>query len=255
MGNWIASLKYATFVSIHTTRVAKTPLSTINCRPKDFHMHDEYEKAAARYDSLLTRPLHSIRSSIAGFAISQQAKSIIDLCCGTGEQLQMLSGSNLQLTGVDLSPAMLAVARKKNKGAIKYLESDASATGLPSHSFDIAMISFALHEKPASLRSAIFCEAKRLVKKTGTLIIAEYSVTPAGILAALCGNILIPIIERSAGADHYRHYRDWMNKAAIGGFLQTSHTGSSILISSHLQGCIQIRSAQAYSTEKSSDET
>ena len=222
---------------------------------KTFHMHDEYRKSAARYDSLLARPLRSIRRSIADVARRLHAESIIDLCCGTGEQLQMLTGKNLQLTGVDLSPAMLAVARKKRISAIRYLETNAADTGLPSDSFDIAMISFALHEKPASLRKDIFSEACRLTKETGTLIIADYAVVPGTITAGIFGNILIPLIERAAGVDHYHHYRDWMNRAAISGFLQRRQVTETSIISCHLQGCIQVRTAAIHTTEKSSYET
>lgn len=74
---------------------------------------DEYHNTAAIYDLLFSRSLRSIRNNICTLISHYKAKDVIDLCCGTGEQLRMLSPKNMLLTGVDLSPAMLTRAREK----------------------------------------------------------------------------------------------------------------------------------------------
>ncbi len=46
-----------------------------------------------------------------------EARSLLDFACGTGELEYRLRNTKLSLTGVDLSPAMLTIARKKNPDA------------------------------------------------------------------------------------------------------------------------------------------
>ncbi|RHW40982.1 class I SAM-dependent methyltransferase [Neobacillus notoginsengisoli] len=72
----------------------------------------------------------------AGFALKnwqkhgpKSEKSFLDLGCGTGEISLRLADSGFHVTGVDLSPDMLAVAREKadNTGSsIRFVEQDMS---------------------------------------------------------------------------------------------------------------------------------
>ena len=74
-------------------------------------VRDEYQNIAAIYDVLFSRALREIRSHICTTLTHLRTKTVIDLCCGTGEQLRMLEGDDILLTGVDRSQAMLARAR------------------------------------------------------------------------------------------------------------------------------------------------
>ncbi len=201
---------------------------------------DEYQKTAVIYDLLFSRALRSIRNSIRTFIMQHQAKNIIDLCCGTGEQLRILEEENMERTGVDLSQAMLARARQTSPDSIQYIEANACCLPLPDAAYDGIIISFALHEKTADHCEQIFREACRLLKPDGFIIIADYSTPPSGFLSGMFGKILIPAIERSAGSEHYRNYKYWMKHAGIAGFLEREAPGARTLISSHFYGCINL---------------
>lgn len=205
------------------------------------HGKDEYKRIATIYELLLSRALKSTRRDISRFLDQKKAINILDLCCGTGGQLQILTKGKRHLTGVDFSPAMLAQAKKYHSDSIEYIEADASnLPQLDQATYDAIIISFALHEKSAELHEAIFREAVRLVKPDGYIIIADYSMPPSNLSSWVMGTVLIPIVERSAGLNHYTNYRNWMRNGAIEGFLRKNHSGHSSLITPHFKGCINL---------------
>ncbi|HIP38922.1 MAG TPA: class I SAM-dependent methyltransferase [Desulfocapsa sulfexigens] len=201
---------------------------------------DEYQKTAAIYDLLFSGALKPIRHNIKTFLRHSKAKAVLDLCCGTGEQLRILDGNDMLLTGVDLSQAMLARARQVSPESIHYLEADASNLPLPDSEYDGIIICLALHEKPTRQHEAIFKEACRLVKPEGHIVIADYSIPPPGFKSIVPGKILIPIIERLAGLNHYTSYKYWIKHGGIRGFLEREHSGKVTLIAPHFKGCINI---------------
>ncbi len=212
---------------------------------------DEYRNTAAIYDLLFSRALRKIRSNIRTVLVHCHAQNVIDLCCGTGEQLRMLACDNMLLTGVDLSQAMLARARETSPDTIQYLEADAGNLPLPDNSHDGIIISFGLHEKTASQHEAIFREACRLLTPEGSIIIADYCTPPTGPVSQLMGKMFIPAIERAAGLDHYHNYRGWMTGGGIDGFLERKRPGKLSLISPHFNGCIKIMVASRDTAEPS----
>ncbi len=201
---------------------------------------DEYKNIAPRYDFLLSSAMRSMRSTICTYIKHCGARNVIDLCCGTGEQLRMLSQEDVLLAGVDLSGAMLNRARSTSPDSIHCLEADASNLPLPDNEYDAVIISFALHEKPTFLHEKIFQEACRLIKYQGHIIIADYATVPAGMDAWITGKVVIPLIERLAGLDHYHNYKDWMTGGALEGFLQRQNSGKLSLIAPHSRGCSRV---------------
>ena len=201
---------------------------------------DEYQHAAAIYDLLFSRVLREIRLNIRAVLTHCHAQNVIDLCCGTGEQLRMLSCDDMLLTGVDISQAMLNKARQTSPDTIHYLESDAGSLPLPDGGHDGVIISFGLHEKTASQQEAIFSEACRLLAPEGVIIVADYSTPPSGFVPLLMGKTLIPVVERLAGLNHYHNYRDWMIAGAIDGFLERNNPGKLSLIAPHFNGCTKL---------------
>jgi len=73
------------------------------------------------------------------------ALTALDACCGTGDfslSLKKAFGPGLELTGADLSAAMLSTARTKNPD-IEFVLAEAKELPFPDGNFDLATISFA----------------------------------------------------------------------------------------------------------------
>lgn len=63
--------------------------------------------------------------------------TVVDLACGTGSAALAAAAAGAQVTGVDLTPELLAIAADKPGGdAVRWVAADASATGLPDAGFD-----------------------------------------------------------------------------------------------------------------------
>ncbi|MEN6483790.1 MAG: methyltransferase domain-containing protein [Syntrophobacteraceae bacterium] len=183
-----------------------------------FPQQDPYSHIARTYDSVVGPFLRPIRREICKVVLSQGYRSFLDICCGTGEQCEMLARLGLSATGIDLSPAMLATARAKGSGLVCYHEEDASKLHFSEESFDAILISLALHEKAPDVRDAIVREALRVLKKGGMLMIVDYTAPDS-----TCGKLslaFLSIAEWFAGSEHYAHFRSFMKSGALDALLR-----------------------------------
>ncbi|MHA7665365.1 class I SAM-dependent methyltransferase [Mycolicibacterium sp. HS_4_1] len=92
---------------------------------------------------------------------------LVDLACGTGNAALHAAGLGAHVTGVDLTPELLAIAAAKPGGdAVQWVAADASATGLPDAAFDTAVSNQGIiFVEPA----AMVAELARLLKPGGAL--------------------------------------------------------------------------------------
>jgi ubiquinone/menaquinone biosynthesis C-methylase UbiE len=201
---------------------------------------DEYGRIASLYDPLVGRPLRPIHRAMAEH-LARTAETVLDLCCGTGLLAAQALERGLAVTGADLSPHMLAVARAKRPGA-KYILADASALPLPDDSFDGASVSFALHEKPLGTARAILAEARRVVRPGGPVLIADY--LPPGPSQSWLTGRAIRLVERLAGREHHARFLEYM---ASGGALPLLEQAglSAHLARTFMDGWVGLYAAEA----------
>jgi len=152
----------------------------------------------ARYNNTLFKNLIPIYDTIAFFLgpvrkrilknlrLPEHSK-ILDVACGTGTQALLLAKHGYQVTGVDLSTAMLKRARIKagKKYPIRFVRADATKLPFKSGVFNASTISFGLHDMPEGIRVTVLREMKRVTKKGGRILIADYATPPDGILAKM----------------------------------------------------------------------
>lgn len=177
-----------------------------------FRSEDEYEHMAPFYDAIVDPFLNPVRREICRIARAERFESILDLCCGTGRQAIMLARSGFSVTGVDLSPAMLEVARKKSTKGLNFYLEDAANLHFKSNFFDCVMISFALHEKEPHIRNEIMKEARRVLAGDGRMIIVDY-LAPFSRKSSL-GLKLIAMAEWLAGRRHYANFKSYVESGA-----------------------------------------
>ncbi|GAA2402340.1 class I SAM-dependent methyltransferase [Mycolicibacterium llatzerense] len=93
--------------------------------------------------------------------------ALVDLACGTGSAALHAAGLGAHVTGVDITPELLAFAAAKPGGdAVEWVAADASATGLPDAAFDAAVSNMGtIFVEP----STMVAELARLLKPGGVL--------------------------------------------------------------------------------------
>jgi ubiquinone/menaquinone biosynthesis C-methylase UbiE len=129
----------------------------------------------APFYDVVAAPFSSVRDRMVNFTNAQKGSKILDVATGTGQQAFAFAKKGYEVMGIDLSEAMLNVAKKKNKYRnAKFEVADATSLPFENNSFDIFSISFALHEMPLSIREKVFKEMVRVTKPKGIIVIADY---------------------------------------------------------------------------------
>ncbi len=102
---------------------------------------------------------------------------MLDVATGTGNQALAFARQGYEVTGIDLSDEMLRVARGKDGcGKTTFIDADASAIPFGDGSFDVSVISFALHDMPAPMREAALGELVRVTVTGGTIMVVDYEI-------------------------------------------------------------------------------
>lgn len=69
-------------------------------------------------------------------------ETVLDLCCGTGSASLLLSGRGYKVTGVDISPEMIEIAKEKSAGSdVDFYVQDVTALNL-GRTFDLVLSLF-----------------------------------------------------------------------------------------------------------------
>lgn len=97
--------------------------------------------------------------------------NILDVGCGTGEILNILSKSNYNLYGIDISENMLKKAKTKLKNSAKLTVGDSEHLPYEDNKFDIIICNDSFHHYPNPLKA--LNEMKRVLKKGGKIIIGD----------------------------------------------------------------------------------
>ncbi|OGR69268.1 MAG: hypothetical protein A2081_05470 [Elusimicrobia bacterium GWC2_61_19] len=85
------------------------------------------------------------RAAAAAARLAPERSKVLDVCCGTGDfslALKKALGPAAEITGADLSAAMLSSAKAKHPG-ITFLQAEAKELPFPDGVFDLVTISFA----------------------------------------------------------------------------------------------------------------
>lgn len=77
----------------------------------------EYVQMAQYYDLFYTRKNYDQETAFLTKLIGKR-KKILDVGCGTGIHMANLEKNNYEVTGLDLSPAMLQIAQKRTHGPL-----------------------------------------------------------------------------------------------------------------------------------------
>ena len=99
----------------------------------------------------------------------------LDVCCGTGDLALRLERAGAEVTGVDFSAAMLAVARRRAKGRganARWVEGDAMRLPFPDNMFDVVTVGYGLRNLVDWAQG--LAEMWRVTKPEGRLLVLDF---------------------------------------------------------------------------------
>jgi len=171
------------------------------------------------YSTIIDPILRDVRACVIELSCIKAGDRVLDVCCGTGEQVFHYAQKGAIGTGVDQNPNMIELAEKnrKRRGFKHSTFRMASANELPFPDgyFDCASISLGLHEMKRDERNRAVSEMKRVVKKDGALMFIDFQVPlPENLFA-----YLIRAVEFIAGRDNHDCFKDYLAQGGLKGIL------------------------------------
>jgi len=186
-------------------------------------MRDPYRNFAGIYDRLFDSMNKGLR--LVGIRMFRPSKgmSILDVGCGTGAHLELYQRYQCNLVGLDLSPAMLEVARGRLGAAAQLDLGDAADMPYEDGRFDLVMLMLSLHEMSPGTRTAVLNEIKRVLKNDGRLLLIDYHPGPYQPLQGWLSKLVILFAEIAAGLEHFRNYRHFLANGALPALIDRQH--------------------------------
>jgi ubiquinone/menaquinone biosynthesis C-methylase UbiE len=169
---------------------------------------DPYRRSAGYYDRFVEPMQAGVRKVALEVIPPQPGWRVLDVGCGTGTGLLPYLAADCEVTGMDVSPAMLrqAAARLGDRAGLHLL---AAGDPLPADDdhFDLSVTSMVLHEVPEEARQAFLSEMARVTKAEGRMLVIDFRF---GSLRGWRGPALrlaTAVMERLSG--HYSGYRSY----------------------------------------------
>jgi len=136
-------------------------------------VRSNYDNLAATYESRWLNFNAAVRRWVMDRFPDSATGSVIDLGCGTGAMLRMVHERRpaMKLTGIDISPDMLAIARRDVPEAT-LIEDD--ITTAPREAFDVVLSLNILHHLDDA--AAHLAMIKQLCKAGGTAFLCDFSI-------------------------------------------------------------------------------
>lgn len=159
-----------------------------------------YQRQAPYYDRVIAAADRLIFPGGRAWACGQARGRTLEVAIGTGRNLPHYPTS-VELTGIDLSPAMLAHARERAGRlgrSVELREGDAQQLPFPDAAFDTVLATLTLCSIPDD--AAAVAEMARVLRPGGRLVLLDHVASPSPGVRTV-QRLLDPLFVRLAG-DH-----------------------------------------------------
>jgi ubiquinone/menaquinone biosynthesis C-methylase UbiE len=170
---------------------------------------------AGWYDSIFECILGGLRRVAARAVPPRDGLSVLDIGCGTGSQLAIYAESSGRVCGIDLSEPMLGIARSKLGESAVLAKGNALNLPYAAGTFDLVMSSLFFHQLQPEQRTAVLCEALRVLGPDGQIMLIDFHVKDRHTIIGKLTYAFISIIEFFAGREHFNNSRDFLANGGI----------------------------------------
>ena len=138
----------------------------------DYRLHilHHYNRHASFYDRMefIRRSTRRKVLSLSGWSPGER---VLDVCTGTGEQALAFSAQGAEVVGTDIARGMLKRATVKRPGLKPdWLEMDATYLAFEENSFEVSVLSLALHHMPVETQLCVLKELRRVTNRRIVII-------------------------------------------------------------------------------------
>ncbi|MEO7065581.1 MAG: bifunctional 2-polyprenyl-6-hydroxyphenol methylase/3-demethylubiquinol 3-O-methyltransferase UbiG [Rhodanobacter sp.] len=170
-----------------------------------------------------SRPLHDlnpVRAAYIAARIDLRGARVADVGCGGGLLSEALARSGAEVTGIDLAPKVIDVARlhlhESNLQVDYRVQSSAQLAAAEPASFDAVCCMEMIEHVPDP--AALVNDLAALVKPDGMLVMSTLNRTPAAFAAAIVGaEYLTHMLPRGT-----HHYEKFLKPSELGRLLRQS---------------------------------
>lgn len=165
------------------TLPALEPLNMMNAKQTTGYYREACNRLAPFYDplvrflALFIGGEEQFRQQIVALASLRPGEYVLDVACGTGTTATMMAqcvGSEGRVVGIDLSPRMIEIAKRKTtQPQLTFCQANAEDIPYPGEYFDVGTIVYALHEMPRAARQNVLNETRRVLKPGGRLVVVD----------------------------------------------------------------------------------
>lgn len=132
------------------------------------HWADRYDRVV---QIMALGQAHRLRRKTVEFAQVAPGECVLDVGCGTGDLTlvaKQRSGSKGQVCGIDASPEMIEVARRKaarQRADVEFRVDVIERLPYPDRSFDVVLSSLMMHHLPDDLKPKALAEIRRVLRR------------------------------------------------------------------------------------------
>ncbi|MBD3207937.1 MAG: methyltransferase domain-containing protein [Candidatus Nealsonbacteria bacterium] len=164
--------------------------------------------------------LQDLRTHNTNVALRNNCHKALDVCCGTGDQVFFYAREGIASVGIDMNPQMIKEAQeKKKRGKFDntfFQLGDASSLPFEDNTFDLVSVTLGLHEMKEEKRGKTISSLKRVAKKDGFLLLADFQVPlPKNPLP-----LFLHSIEYLAGSENYARFKNYLQKGGLSTILR-----------------------------------